>query len=250
MEMNQVQVSLTEQAFMALDLIKNNAEKYSNKELKYSLIDFTERNGLYDLADYLKNDRYFDEKDKEKTIYCILGASGTGKTTLGNMIENKLNVPELISHTTREIGKGETDGKTYYFVNDKEMKEVDKLEEAGYAGKHYALSKKEVLDKFNNNNKAFVVMEREGIKMLKERVKILPFKVKVKVIYIYSTLKEIRERLYERNRNGTKAVEKRIKNIEEKNELNNFDIADTVVLNKNNGLDEAFMDLKNYIITN
>jgi guanylate kinase len=248
--MNQVQVSLTEQAFMALALIKNNAEKSSNKELKYSFIGFAEENGLYDLADYLKNDRYFDEKAKEKTIYCILGASGTGKTTLGNMIEDKLDIPELISHTTREIGKGEVNGKTYYFVNDEEMKEVDKLEEAGYAGKHYALSKKEVLDKFKDNNKAFVIMERKGIKMLKKRVKTLPFKVKVKVIYVYSTLEEIKKRLYERNRNGTKAVEKRIKNIKEKNELNNFDIADTVVINKNKGLDEAFLDLKNYIITN
>jgi len=246
--MNQVQVSLTEQAFMALDLIKKNKEHSLNKELKTSLIYFAEGNGLYDLADYLKNDRYFDEKAKEKTIYCILGASGTGKTTLGNMIEDKLNIPELISHTTREIGKGEVDGKTYYFVNDEEMKDVDKLEEAGYAGKHYALSKKEVLDKFKNNNKAFVIMEREGIKMLKKRVNILPFKVKVKVVYIYSTLEEIKERLYERNRNGAKTVEKRIKNIEEKNELNNFDIADKVVLNKNKRLDEAFEDLKNYII--
>jgi len=248
--MNQSQVSLTEQVFMALDLIKNNKEHSLNKELKANLVYFAEGNGLYDLADYLKNDRYFDEKDKEKTIYCILGASGTGKTTLGNMIEDKLNIPELISHTTREIGKGEIDGKTYYFVNDEEMKEIDKLEEAGYVGKHYALSKKEVLDKFKDNNKSFVVMEREGIKMLKEKAKTLPFKVKVKVIYVYSTLEEIKERLYERNRNGKKTVEKRLKNIEEKNELNNFDIADTVVLNKNNGIDEAFLDLKNYIITN
>ena len=53
-----------------------------------------------------------------KKIFCIQGMSGVGKDTLVNLVSKKLNIPTLVSHTTRPIREGEVRDKTYYFVNE------------------------------------------------------------------------------------------------------------------------------------
>ena len=53
-----------------------------------------------------------------KKIFCIQGMSGAGKDTLVNIISEKLNLPVLVSHTTRPIREGEVRDRTYYFVNE------------------------------------------------------------------------------------------------------------------------------------
>lgn len=53
-----------------------------------------------------------------KKIFCIQGMSGAGKDTLVNIVSKSLNIPTLVSHTTRPIREGEVRDKTYYFVNE------------------------------------------------------------------------------------------------------------------------------------
>lgn len=53
-----------------------------------------------------------------KKIFCIQGMSGAGKDTLTDLISEKLNIPILVSHTTRPIREGEIRDKTYYFVKE------------------------------------------------------------------------------------------------------------------------------------
>lgn len=56
--------------------------------------------------------------DNVKKIFCIQGMSGAGKDTLTKMVSKKLNMPILVSHTTRPIREGEVDGETYHFVKE------------------------------------------------------------------------------------------------------------------------------------
>lgn len=53
------------------------------------------------------------------TILCIIGRSGTGKTTVEQLI-NKLSYPgtfhRVVSHTTRPMRQGETDGVEHIFT--------------------------------------------------------------------------------------------------------------------------------------
>lgn len=52
----------------------------------------------------------------QPTIIAIVGASGSGKTYLAKLLQNELNVFTLVSHTTRPMREGETEGQDYYFI--------------------------------------------------------------------------------------------------------------------------------------
>lgn len=55
---------------------------------------------------------------RNKVLFCILGKSGSGKDTLTKLVSKKLDLPLLVSHTTREMRTGEKDGVEYHFVPD------------------------------------------------------------------------------------------------------------------------------------
>ena len=50
-------------------------------------------------------------------IYCILGMSGAGKTTIAKQVETLMNTPVLVSYTSRPIRPGEEEGVDYHYVN-------------------------------------------------------------------------------------------------------------------------------------
>ena len=50
-------------------------------------------------------------------IYCILGMSGAGKTTIAKQVETSMNTPVLVSYTSRPIRPGEEEGVDYHYVN-------------------------------------------------------------------------------------------------------------------------------------
>ena len=54
-----------------------------------------------------------------KIIYCILGVSGTGKSTIAREVSKILNIPIVISYTSRPIRPNEQEGVDYHFVDNK-----------------------------------------------------------------------------------------------------------------------------------
>ena len=61
-------------------------------------------------------------------IFYILGKSSTGKDTIyKNILEDEtLGLKDIILYTTRPIRDGETDGKSYHFVSEKEYEDIKK----------------------------------------------------------------------------------------------------------------------------
>jgi len=171
-----------------------------------------------------------------KKIYAFIGASGTGKTTLVNI----LDIPELISHTTRLPRKGESEGSPYYFSTSRQMEGLEKVEEAEYAGNHYALSKREVDNKLEQFDKVCVIMEKDGIRQIKDYFKNDP-SIEIVVIYIHSPIEDIISRL-QRDRK-TEEINQRLKHMIENNEMYIPSFADFVVVNKNNELNKALEQL-------
>lgn len=56
-----------------------------------------------------------------KCLIVVTGKSSAGKDTLVNRICNELNIPKVLSTTTRPPRKGEQCGVDYRFVNEQEM---------------------------------------------------------------------------------------------------------------------------------
>ena len=100
-------------------------------------------------------------------IILLVGASGSGKTTIGKRLED-LGIPQLISHTTRIQRHGEVEGKDYYFVNKKEIENIEFIESSTYDGNTYGLSKKELLQKTSMSDTVYFITDKHGAKQIQE----------------------------------------------------------------------------------
>ena len=105
-------------------------------------------------------------------IIALAGFSSAGKDTLAKFMSEELGYDFVVSHTTRPMRPGESEGNPYYFINDNEMCSLainNKLVEAReydsiYGKWFYAVSK----DEINDDKKYIVVVDINGYKQLKE----------------------------------------------------------------------------------
>ena len=105
-------------------------------------------------------------------IIALAGFSSAGKDTLAKFMSEELGYDFVVSHTTRPMRPGESEGNPYYFINDNEMCSLaisNKLVEAReydsiYGKWFYAVSKDEISD----DRKYIVVVDINGYKQLKE----------------------------------------------------------------------------------
>lgn len=160
-----------------------------------------------------------------KKIYTILGPSGSGKSTLIDYCKKHLAIEEIISHSTRDMREGEVEGNPYYFISDKEFDSIDFIEEVEYAGNRYGISYDEVDNKLSLNKNIVVIVDKEGIKQLKEL-----YGDVVEIIYVYSTVNECYERMNESR--GQDQAMIRLSNAVLDNEFDNHNIADYIIRNK------------------
>lgn len=158
-------------------------------------------------------------------IYILMGPSGSGKTAIGK----NSGLPELVSHTSRDMRKGEIHGETYYFVTKKDIEKIEKAEFTEYAGNYYCLSTKEVERKLENNPTVFVIMDRNGVRQMKAM-----YGDDVRVIYIDVSFWQLAKRLYKRD--GFKAAIKRLWHMIKTGERQNKEIADYIIKNSDGKL--------------
>ena len=59
--------------------------------------------------------------DKSNIILALVGFSSAGKDTLAKYANDNLGYNFVVSHSTRPMRVGESQGNPYYFINDNEM---------------------------------------------------------------------------------------------------------------------------------
>ena len=126
-------------------------------------------------------------------ILAIVGFSSAGKDTLAKYAHDNLGYNFVVSHSTRPMRSGESQGNPYYFINDNEMCSLfiqDKLIEAReydsvYGKWFYAFSKNEIKD----SKKYVVAVDFSGFQSLKKH-----FGDRVKSVFIDCSEPERRKR--------------------------------------------------------
>lgn len=160
-----------------------------------------------------------------KKIFLLVGPSGSGKTSLGEYFK-QCNIPELVSHTTRNIRKNEIPGVTYHYIDKSNFDSIDKIEYTEYAGNFYCLSTQEVNNKLEKHDKVFAVTDLNGVRQIKDR-----YPKETISIFIEVTLDEMVERMEKRG-DSKKAIAERVYNAIMENELGNGDKCDYIIRNE------------------
>lgn len=138
------------------------------------------------------------EKEK-KTIFCILGESGSGKDTLVKytLKEFKLKLKPVLSYTDRPMRYGEQNGKEHIFLSKDEMteflksnkKDIAAYTQIGETGYRYC-AMTSVIDRSD-----IYIIDPNGLKEFKERT---GDRYNIISIYIDCSLKERRKRAEKR----------------------------------------------------
>ena len=176
-----------------------------------------------------------------KKIFCIQGLSGTGKDTLTKEVSKMLNIPILVSHTTRPIRDNEVDGVEYHFVSDRFFLDqaenfLETREYHVYNGDtwYYGLHKYELIGK----PYSFLIVDRQGYEELQEKLG----EDKLISIFIEVSEEELRQRHALRG-DCPKEFERRFE--DDKKRFDGY-LADYVICNDN--LEDAIKKIKFIIV--
>ena len=105
-----------------------------------------------------------------KKIFAIRGFTSSGKDTIAKRISKELNIPILVSHTTRPPRNEEINRISYHFVNDNFFDENEFLEERLYNTEYgvwkYGLHQSELEDK----PYSLFIVDRQGYEELQEKL--------------------------------------------------------------------------------
>jgi guanylate kinase len=170
--------------------------------------------------------------------------SGAGKSSLiKKIIETSENKLELsVSATTRLPREGETHGKDYFFISDKEFNELKNnkafIECANVHGHKYGTLKSFVDEKLEEGIYVILDIDVQGFTQIKNATEDT-----VSIFIIPPTFDELKKRLTLRGLDLDEAIKKRLENAKE--ELKQAEFFDYIILNDN--FDKAVEEISSII---
>ena len=174
-----------------------------------------------------------------KKLIIITGPSGVGKGTIvKKLLDTDRDIWLSISATTRKPRVGEKNGENYYFISDKEFRDmIDKkelLEWAQFAGNYYGTPLSTVYEKIGMGFIVLLEIEVEGAKQIKEK-----FPDALSIFLLPPSLEELEKRIRDRGTEKEDAINKRLSRANyEITCSNEFDFVLT-----NHDLDETVKDV-------
>jgi len=192
----------------------------------------------------------FKNIDKKGFILIVSGASGTGKSTLCNMIvEHYHDITFSVSCTTRKPRLGETEGVNYYFKDVNEFQKLAKenafFEYANVYGNYYGTLIKPVLEKVEKGKSVLLDIDVQGAMSLK-RLALTDAKLASlfeSVFILPPSVEELERRLRNRATDSEEVISKRLANAIK--EINHFTDYDYFIVNEDVNL--AFENFKSII---
>ncbi len=147
-------------------------------------------------------------------IVIVSGPSASGKGTVVSRVLEKaddarVDVQLSISMTTREIGKNEVDGESYYFVSreefEKNIAENNLAEYNSYAGEYYGTPKDKLEGWLNEGFNVILEIDVNGTKQVLEQ-----YPEAVTVYILPPSFQELEFRLRSRGRDSEEKIQYRL----------------------------------------
>ena len=181
-----------------------------------------------------------------KPLFCILGASASGKSTLVQKLEIELNMKQIASYTTRPPRYDGEAGHT--FVTDEEFQNLNDIVAYNYyLNNHYGVTSQQIDDEAHD----LYVVDQTGLNELKEKYK---GDRKIYSVYIdclpinrYDRLFDRYFKMYQNSLVATNRAMERIK--QDEIEFENCNLVVDYVITNNDNIETAYDELKNYIQT-
>ena len=153
--------------------------------------------------------------NKRGIMVVLSSPSGAGKTTLVKLLSKKNNFYTSISHTTRKPRENEVDGIDYFFVKEKEFKNLIKnnkfLEYAKVFKNLYGTTKEQVIIKLSDGKNVLFDIDWQGTEQIKSQK--LNFKL-VTFFILPPSKKVLFQRLSNRDMKDKLIVEERMKQFD------------------------------------
>ena len=165
-----------------------------------------------------------------KGFALILSApSGTGKTTICRVLREKLtNLKISVSHTTREIRKGEKEGLDYNFISQKEFEEKikskDFLEWAQVHNFYYGTSFQAAENSLKNGHDTLLELDVQGV----ESLRTMGYEG-IYILILPPSVEEMQARLTKRGTESENRIRQRVETG--KKEIKEYKIYDYVITN-------------------
>jgi len=176
------------------------------------------------------------------TLYIVSAPSGAGKSSLiSALLETNPTyaMKVSVSHTTRSIRTGETEGIHYHFVPKEQFEDLiekgEFLEHAEVFGNYYGTSKIWIEENLNKGIDIFLDIDWQGAQQIRKQMP------KSKSIFILPPSKEeLERRLTARGQDSDDIISKRMNKAQ--SEVSHYNEYDYVIINDD--FDAALVDLK------
>ena len=176
-------------------------------------------------------------------LYTVSAPSGAGKTSLVNaLVEKRPEVRLSVSHTTRNMRRGEQNGVNYNFVDKIEFQSMieagDFLEYAEVFGNFYGTSYNWVKNTLSDGKDVILEIDWQGAEQV---LKLIPETVGIFILPPSRNI--LRERLTTRGQDKDEVIDARM--AEAKGEISHYSEADYLVINDQ--FDQALAELEGII---
>ena len=176
-------------------------------------------------------------------LYVISAPSGAGKTSLVKaLLESTPNLEVSVSHTTRNIRPGETDGINYHFVNESEFESIRDangfFEWAQVFGNFYGTSSQAVQDKLADGIDVILEIDWQGARQVKALVNSV-----ISIFVLPPSTAALYRRLTDRGQDNDEIIEGRMQAA--RDEIVHYSEADFIVLNDE--FETALHDLQSIV---
>ena len=152
---------------------------------------------------------------KQGTLFIVTAPSGAGKTSLVNELLHQIkNLLVSVSHTTRPIRPGETNGKNYHFVDERRFLSMisngDFLETADVYGYKYGTSSKWVSAELGRGNDVILEIDWQGAIQIKRQ-----FPGAYSIFILPPSLEALIDRLHKRQQDDDETIARRMAQAKE-----------------------------------